>query len=251
LTQNPILKVLSTFRNCAVRSLLMGGQACILYGAAEFSRDTDFAVLHSEENLERLRSALRELAASPIFVPPLAAEYLARGHACHFRCGHPDAEGFRVDVMAVLRGCDPFDALWDRREVIDLPEAPGVAVLSLCDLVSAKKTQSDKDWPMVRRLVEIDYERHKANATEDRVRFWLRESRTPAHLLELAAVAPNAVEATLPHRPLLKWARNDAVRMLEQALVAEQELERERDRAYWAPLRAELEGWRHSRGECS
>ena len=25
-----------------VRALLMGGQACVFYGAAEFSRDTDF-----------------------------------------------------------------------------------------------------------------------------------------------------------------------------------------------------------------
>jgi len=28
-----------------VRALLMGGQACVFYGAAEFSRDIDFAVL--------------------------------------------------------------------------------------------------------------------------------------------------------------------------------------------------------------
>ena len=28
-------------------------------GAAEFSRDKDFAILHSEENLEKLRTALR------------------------------------------------------------------------------------------------------------------------------------------------------------------------------------------------
>lgn len=27
-----------------VRALLMGGQACVFYGAAEFSRDTDFAI---------------------------------------------------------------------------------------------------------------------------------------------------------------------------------------------------------------
>jgi hypothetical protein len=41
----------------------MGGQACILYGAAEFSRDTDFAVLSSAQNLDRLREAL--LAVHP------------------------------------------------------------------------------------------------------------------------------------------------------------------------------------------
>ncbi len=37
-----------------VRALLMGGQACVFYGAAEFSRGTDLAVL-AEAELERLR----------------------------------------------------------------------------------------------------------------------------------------------------------------------------------------------------
>jgi hypothetical protein len=30
-----------------VRALLMGGQACVFYGAAEFSRDTDLLILAS------------------------------------------------------------------------------------------------------------------------------------------------------------------------------------------------------------
>ena len=38
-----------------VRALLMGGQACVFYGAAEFSRDTDFAILADAANLARLR----------------------------------------------------------------------------------------------------------------------------------------------------------------------------------------------------
>jgi len=31
-------------REHRVRALLMGGQACVFYGAAEFSRDTDFVL---------------------------------------------------------------------------------------------------------------------------------------------------------------------------------------------------------------
>ena len=34
---NPIRKVLSSMRAHRVRALLMGGQACVFYGAAEFS----------------------------------------------------------------------------------------------------------------------------------------------------------------------------------------------------------------------
>ena len=39
---------------CQVRALLMGGQACVFYGAAEFSRDTDLLVLADTTNLQRL-----------------------------------------------------------------------------------------------------------------------------------------------------------------------------------------------------
>jgi hypothetical protein len=70
LIPNPILKVLSTFSRHNVKTLLMGGQACILYGAAEFSRASDFVVLADEKNLELLHAALRELEADVIAVPP-------------------------------------------------------------------------------------------------------------------------------------------------------------------------------------
>ena len=70
---SPIPRVLSTFRRSRVRALLMGGQACILYGAAEFSRDVDLAVAVAPANLARLRAALDELQAEPVFFPPLSA----------------------------------------------------------------------------------------------------------------------------------------------------------------------------------
>jgi hypothetical protein len=40
LIPSPIRKVLSSIQTSRVKALLMGGQACVLYGAAEFSRDT-------------------------------------------------------------------------------------------------------------------------------------------------------------------------------------------------------------------
>jgi len=50
LIPNPIGKVLSIFRKHRIKALLMGGQACIFYGAAEFSRDVDLAVLADNRN---------------------------------------------------------------------------------------------------------------------------------------------------------------------------------------------------------
>ena len=37
----PIHRALATLREFEVPTLLIGGQACILYGGAEFSRDLD------------------------------------------------------------------------------------------------------------------------------------------------------------------------------------------------------------------
>lgn len=68
--RSPIHKVLSTLCTHRVRYLLMGGQACIFYGAAEFSRDCDIALLCEPDNLARLQAALDVLEAHCIAVPP-------------------------------------------------------------------------------------------------------------------------------------------------------------------------------------
>lgn len=244
--QNPIRKVLSIFQNCEVRALLMGGQACVFYGAAEFSRDTDFAIAADMENLDRLRQAMANLQAEIIAVPPLAEDYLRRGHAVHFRCQHPEASGLRVDVMAVMRGVGPFEDLWERRTSVHTEDGTRFELLSLADLVAAKKTQRDRDWPMLRRLIEADYAAHSAKATSAQIRFWLRESRTPELLVELATRFPSEYAAMAREREALKTLHQGA-QALQEALEAEQSAERARDRAYWEPLKRELERLRHSR----
>lgn len=224
-----------------VRALLMGGQACVFYGAAEFSRDTDLLILADAENLQRLSAALQELQAECIAVPPFAAEYLERGHAIHFRCHHPDAADMRVDVMSKLRGVGPFLALWERRTTLKDDDGTTYELLSLPDLVQAKKTQRSKDWPMLQRLVEAHYLQHRAAPTPERQRFWLLEMRTPEFLCEVAQAASAISREIEPKRPLLPLAESTRLAELEAALANEERAERERDRIYWQPLKAELE----------
>ncbi len=45
LIPSAIVKVLSTIQKHGARALLMGGQACVFYGAAAFSPDIDVLVL--------------------------------------------------------------------------------------------------------------------------------------------------------------------------------------------------------------
>jgi hypothetical protein len=228
----------------------MGGQACVFYGAAEFSRDLDVLILAEAENLARLASALDELAARPIAVPPMEAQHLLRGHAVHFRCAREDVAGLRIDIMTKLRGVADFEELWERRTTIEV-EGESLDLLGIEDLVRAKKTQRDKDWPMIRRLMEQSYFGRPADPSQAAIEFWLRELRTPELLVEAAAFYPEHARALAAGRPALKAALRGDLEQARELLDAEEREERRKDREYWEPLRRELEQLRLARGKGS
>ena len=229
-----------------VRALLMGGQACVFYGAAEFSRDTDFAILADAANLARLRRALADLQAELIAVPPFAIRYLRRGHAIHFRCHHPEALRMRVDLMSRMRGVDVFAKLWQRRTTLQIPGGEKCDLLSLPDLVQAKKTQRDKDWPMIARLLEANYVERKEAPSAEQIRFWLRQMRTARYLIDIGLRVSSAAAEIAVERPLLQYAIAGEAEALETALAEEQAAEQKRDKEYWQPLLAEIEQLRRA-----
>lgn len=244
---NPIHKVLSTLSSHAVRRLLMGGQACVFYGAAEFSRDCDIVILADGENLARLQAVLDELQAVCIAVPPFEEQYLERGHQVHFRCQHPEASNIRLVVMSKMRNCCSFDELWARRLTLQDADGTVYELLGIEDLVQAKKTQRDKDWPMIRRLVDAHYDEHQSTPTREQVHFWLRESRTPEVLIRVAASYPDILREVIPQRPLLAEAMGASRSALHRELQAEQARECVADEAYWRPLKRELEALRRGK----
>lgn len=219
----------------------------MLYGAAEFSRDTDLALLASADNFAHLSSALDELDAHVIAVPPFELDYVVRGHAIHFAYGDRGTGRMRIDVMSRMRNVAPFPELWDRRTTLTLQDVGEVEVMSLPDLVTAKKTQRDKDWPMVRRLIEVNYLTFRDDVTAARIDFWLRELRTPSLLIESVTRFSERTHALIPVRPLLRHALAGDSDAILAAFTVEEEAERQADREYWAPLRAELEALRHDR----
>lgn len=227
-----------------VQALLMGGQACVFYGAAQVSKDIDFLLLADPANYARLHAALTTLAARRIAVPRFDPEALARGHAVHFRCSAAGVEELRVDVMTRLRDLAPFAELWARRTVFADATGEEFHLLSIPDLVQAKKTQRAKDWPVIELLVAIQHRENAATPRADWVDFWLREARTPELLRELAARFPAEARALRAARPLLALAPADDLEPLRAALDAETRAEQAKDRAYWEPLKREMEEFR-------
>jgi hypothetical protein len=224
----------------------MGGQACIFYGAAEFSRDLDLLILPDATSLSNLVRAFDALDAEVIAVPPMEERHLLRGHAVHLRCWRADVAGLRIDLMSSLRGVAGFEELWCRRTTIEVAGQP-IDLLALEDLVRAKKTQRDKDWPMIRRLVEQSYFGHSTSATQELVGFWLRELRTPELLVEVAGAHPELAGAEAVLRRAVQAALSARPDDVIDALEAEEQEERRKDREYWAPLKRELEEFRLGR----
>ena len=142
--------------------------------------------------------------------------------------------------MARLRGASDFAELYERRTTIESAEG-SVDLLGLEDLVAAKKTQRDKDWPMVRRLVEQNYFEKMSEPSEVNIEFWLRELRTPELLVEVSARWPAEAAKCAASRRAVEAAIGGDVALTGACLEEEEKQERARDRAYWEPLRRQLE----------
>jgi len=249
LIPTPIRQVLSTIQTTGTRALLMGGQACVFYGAAQVSKDVDFLILSDEENFVTLRQALRKLDARRIAIPRFDPVLLEKGHAVHFRCHAPEVEGLRIDIMTRLRAMSSFGVLWDRRTVVE-DESGGVFnLLSVPDLVEAKKTQRMKDWPVIDALVAIHYRENHFQPTADWIDFWLKEARSAELVTELTGRFTAEATRLTATRPLLALAREGDLPALRAALDAEVRTEQEKDRLYWAPLKREMEVFRREERE--
>jgi hypothetical protein len=148
--------------------------------------------------------------------------------------------------MSRLRGVDEFEALWTRRTTLTDTDGAVYEILSLPDLVAAKKTQRSKDWPMLQRLLEAHYLQHRVGAGAEQRRFWLHELRTPELLVEATQRWPELAKQIARQRPLLLVAQSGQLDLLRAALAAEEQTERQHDRTYWQPLKAELERLRRS-----
>ena len=146
--------------------------------------------------------------------------------------------------MTRLRDLAPFPELWARRITLTDESGNSYDLLSVPDLVLAKKTQRDKDWPVISALVDGHYHALGGQPTAPRKDFWLREARTPELLTELATRFPAETRALLSTRPLLAHAMTGDLDAMRPLLDAEVRAEQAKDRAYWEPLRREMEAFR-------
>jgi len=155
-------------------------------------------------------------------------------------------KNLRVDVISKLRGCDDFQKLWERRFSVRFSRNRTIEIIGLQDLAQSKKTQRDKDWLMLNRLIENDIFTTRKLSLE-KIKWWLYECRSSSKLIELARKNIDLAKECSIKRPLLKVAFKKDIPKLEKLLQNEELLEREKDRKYWELLRKELEMLRHKK----
>lgn len=135
--------------------LPIGGQAAILYGAAQFTRDLDLWIRPTAANLSALVRALHAVRARVHkLTPPLTLEHVRRGHGFHSVVPQPgalpafvDVRGHppRVSTYAAARGRASFFATpWGRLPVVAIPE-----------LVESKKTNRPGDDDVILRRARL------------------------------------------------------------------------------------------------
>ena len=134
-----------------VRYLLISGQACVLYGASQFTEDVDLWVQPASSNLESfLRAMARVRAVVYKLTPPITLKYVRKGHGFHFRIGadlfldmmgHPPRVGA---FLAAFSRARKFKTDWGTLRV-SAPE----------DLVLLKRTNRPGDYEAISNLVRL------------------------------------------------------------------------------------------------
>lgn len=147
-------------------------------------------------------------------------------------------------MMTRLRDLDPFPALWSRRTTITDEAGESFDLLSVEDLVEAKKTQRMKDWPVIEALVEGHHKANSENPTPAQVGFWLRESRARERVCDLCARFPEEARALTAARPLLALGSPAISKRSGRNWTRKFGRSRRKTARYWAPLKRELDEFR-------
>lgn len=185
---NPYVELTEAFNRERLRAILSSGQAVVLYRLAIMSKDGDWILREDEEALAHVLDVLGQRGARYRFGAPLDVRWLAGGWSSHLE--HRQ-EGLRLRTDFVTRpprmSAEQLDETW--RHPVD----QGVPVIGLEELAEIKKTNREKDYPVIGEL---------ARRMND-PRSQLLYSRSSRDLDRLAVDFPEALEETLSERPLL------------------------------------------------
>jgi hypothetical protein len=231
------------FEREGVRYLVISGQACILYGASQFTEDLDLWIAPAPKNIDSLLRALARVKARVYkLTPPITARNVLKGHGFHFRIGRD----LFIDVMGRPPRVGSFRGAFSRAR--EFRTDWGMLPVSAPeDLVLLKRTNRPGDYDAVSNLVRVRVLEDKDDTAV--LRWALLNTFDVVDLAEFALLATGKL-VSWPSRPALRAllpapARSSRfperrVQRAARLLAIEMGEIQERGRRYWRPIVAEL-----------
>lgn len=203
--ENPYVDLTLAFNRGRLRAILSSGQAVVLYRLAVTSKDGDWILREDAEALDHVFEVLAEQGARYRYGAPLDLRWLAGGWSSHLELRR---NGLRLRTDFVTR--PPRVSRAEIEQMWLEPVIRKVPVVGLTTLADLKKTNREKDYPVIGEL---------ARQMSD-PRAQLLYSRSSRDLERLAREHPDAIAELVGRRPLL--AHIDAGREeIERQLDAE------------------------------
>ncbi len=214
----------------------------VAYGASQFTRDADFWVNPTAKNLNALQTALRELKARPRFLPPMELAYLQKGHGVHFRFRH-EGRDFLIDLLGKPPRVFSSFGVAAREAARVSWHGLSVPILDIPRLVDTKKTNRDRDYPVIEKLADLVFENARSSPRlRKQVLPWLLSAlRNPKHLRFVIERWGGMQEAGKSERKAVALAlQNAGDEVIQRALDEEKETLKKANLSYWKPFLEEL-----------
>lgn len=222
------LDLTRAFNQGRTRAVLSSGQAVVWHRLAIMSKDGDWIVRETPDDLAYILAVLAGRGAVYRCGAPLDARWLRHGWSSHLEF---NAGGLRVRTDFVSRpprlGSRALDRLWHQAEGGD------PAVVGIPELIELKKTNREKDYAVIGELA-----RHLVDPQAV-----LRQSRSARDLLALAGDHPELLAAAQAERPAL-LALSQGEEPLAAALDAERRQLIRANEQRLGRFLAAAQGWR-------
>lgn len=230
---NPFFRLTERFNRSGLNVLLTSDQACVYYRIAFQSKDGDWIIRMDRQAMGQVLRVLGEQGA--VFrggSAPLDPRWHAGGWSSHLEFTEDDLR-LRTD----FRGCPPrisesrLAGLWAEAERYEAP------VARVPDVIAMKRTQRDKDWPIIGSL---------ADRLDDPQELLLN-CIAPQRLTELVEQHQDLARRLAAQRPLLGLVGTVGDRPLREALMMERldamDADRERIRRYTQAMEPWTRAW--------
>lgn len=204
---NPYFHLTEQFNEHGFNAILTSGQACVYYRIAFQSKDGDWIVRLDRTAMDQVLTVLEGVGSTfRRGSAPLDPQWHAGGWSSHLE--HL-AAGVRIRTDLLGRPPritpDRLAALWAEAGSYEAP------VTRLPDLIAMKRTQRDKDWPIIGSLAD------RLEDPQDQ----LLNSIAPLRLTQLVEHHQDLAARLAGQRPLLRLVGTTSERQLREALMME------------------------------